>query len=962
MSDGFWQKVDDIYQAALEHSPDSRAAFLDGACKGNVELRQEVESLLQFDGRSTRFIDMPAIELEAKAVAKESSEAQADLPKEFGPYRILSTLGHGGMGEVYRARDSRLNRDVAIKILPKIFLLDRDRLARFQREAQVLASLNHPNIGAIYGLEEQNGLRGLVLELIEGPTLAEQIANGPMALEEALVIARQIAEALEAAHERGVIHRDLKPSNVKVTQDGVVKVLDFGLAKVLGGEMLPEDISNSPTLKATAAGVILGTAAYMSPEQAKAKPVDKRADIWAFGCVLFEMLSGKKLFAGETLTDTLAAVVRAEPNWNDLPASTPPRIHQLLRRCLTKDPRQRLRDIGDAKYDLENADQRAHITGKSRRNWLLIPIVGLLMIAALAVGAFISSRLNQRAETAPPVIRLTYDLKGHQFDPGTNRNRIAISPDGSKLVYIADNKLYLRSLDSLEEAKEIPGGEPARNTFFSPDGQWIAYLTQVAVKKLRVTGGTPVFICSRGDTLGGSWGPDNTILLGALFSGILRVSADGGNPETIVKPAPGLLYANPQFLPDGRSFVYQRGRPGLPADNELVMRTLASSDETVIMRGGLGFRYVPSGHIVYATNRNLDQVDLAVVAFDVNSRQVTSSPTTVITNVQLSLSGNTPQFSVSQNGSLIYIQGPAAQSAGNRLVTVSASGKVSSLAAQPRDYSDPRVSPDGRFVAAHLQGEQNDVWVTDVSRGTLVRLSLDAGEDETPVWSPDGRSVAWAGSRADVLRGIFRRPADGSGSEELVWKLEKHAHVRDWTPDGRALVLEIVDPYTNNDIWRLNLEGTPSAVPFRQTQFNEGSSRLSPDGHWLAYVSAESGRDEIYIQSFPQPGAMTQVSTTGGSQPVWSRDGRKLFFRAEGAIQEITFEPGSPPSVSKARRLFDDTFDSPQGALGGHTAYDVFNDGQFLMIQPVDKVDRGQIVVVVNWIEELKRLVPRGKD
>jgi len=883
---------------------------------------------------------------------------------KLGHYEIHSQLGVGGMGEVYRARDSRLNRDVAIKILPQAFLLDPERLARFQREAQILASLNHPNIAAIYGVEEQNHLRGLVLELVEGPTLADRIARGPIPLDEALAIAHKIAEALDAAHERGIVHRDLKPSNVKVTDDGTVKVLDFGLAKVFTDETPTEDFSHSPTLlKATRTGVILGTAAYMSPEQAKGKPVDKRADIWAFGGVLFEMLTGTRAFTGETLTDTLAAVVRAEPNWNDLPTNTPPSIRKLLRRCLTKDPKQRLRDIGDAKYDLEStAEQPSELTvvpAMHSKRWAIPLLVLVLFITALGAGAFVLRRLNSSASLAPVIIRFSDLVKSSQAGSGINRNRFALSPDGSKLVYVADNKLHLRSFDTLE-TKEIPGSEGARGPFFSPDGQSIGFLITAQLKTLPINGGTPGSITTRSEVLGASWGRDDTILIGGVYSGILRASAKGGKAETVVEPAPGLSYAHPQFLPDGHTFLYTRGRPGVSADNELVMRTLANGDETVVARGGFSYRYVDSGHIIYTmgTTRN---VNLMAVAFDINSRKVIGSPVTLVSNVQTSNTGNTAQFSISDTGTLAYMPAARAPGAGTRLLTVSTSGQLSPIATETRDYSDPRVSPDGHFLAAHLQGDENDIWVTDIARGTLTRLSMDAGEDETPVWSPDGRFVAWSGSRGDVLRGIFRRRADGSGSEELIWKLENHAHVRDWTPDGRALVLELADPTRSYDIWRLDLSDTPAATPFLQTQFNERCSRLSPDGHWLAYVSDESGRDEVYIQSFPQPGSKIPVSTSGGDQPVWSRHGSKLFFRGNGAIQEITFQPGSPPSVSMARSLFADSFESPQA--GSHTGYDVFPDGRFLMIQAGSPSDaESEIVVVVNWVEELKRLIPHGKD
>jgi serine/threonine-protein kinase len=682
--------------------------------------------------------------------------------------------------------------------------------------------------------------------------------------------------------------------------------------------------------------------------------------------VLFEMLSGKKAFTGETLTDTLAAVVRAEPNWDDLPTNTPPSIRRLLRRCLTKDPKQRLRDIGDVKYDLEStADQPSELAlvpSTHSKRWAIPLLVLVLLITALATGAWLLRRLNSSASLAPVIIRFSDLVKSGQVGSGINRNRLALSADGSKLVYEANNKLHLRSFDTLE-TKEIPGTEGARGPFFSPDGQSIGFLITAQIKKLPINGGTPVFIVGGlGDVIGASWGRDDTILIGGVYSGILRVSANGGKAETVVKSAPGLSYAHPQFLPDGRAFLYTRGRPGVSADNELVMRTLANGDETVVARGGFSYRYLDSGHIIYAMGTTGRPVNLMAVAFDINLRKVIGSPVTVVSNVQTSNSSiNMAQFSISDTGTLAYMPAARAPGAGMRLVTVSTSGQLSPLATETRDYSDPRVSPDGHFLAAHLQGDENDIWVTDIARGTLNRLSMATGEDETPVWSPDGRFVAWSGSRGDVVRGIFRRRADGSGSEELIWKLEMHAHVRDWMPDGRALVIEIADPVRSYDIWRLDLSDTPVATAFLQTQFNERCSRLSPDGHWLAYVSDESGRDEVYIQSFPQPGSKIPVSTSGGDQPVWSRHGSKLFFRGNGAIQEITFQPGSPPSVSKARSLFPDSFESPQG--GSHTGYDVFPDGRFLMIQAGSQSDvASEIVVVVNWTEELKRLVPHGKD
>jgi serine/threonine protein kinase/Tol biopolymer transport system component len=878
------------------------------------------------------------------------------LGTKLGCYEIRSQLGAGGMGEVYRARDEKLNRDVAIKVLPEAFAQDEERIGRFKREAQVLASLNHPNIAAIYGLEESDAIRALVMELVEGPTLADRIAAGPIPLDEALGIARQIADALEVAHERGVIHRDLKPANVKVTPDGIVKVLDFGLAKIVSNETPGHDLSRSPTMPlGTQAGVILGTAAYMSPEQAKGKIVDKRADIWAFGALLFEMLSARRCFGGETLTDTLAAVVRAEPNWEDLPADTPPSIVRLLRHCLAKDPKLRLRDTGDARFELEMPgepkDARVGLAAAATRGWRTPLTLGLLVLAALTGGVLLSRLWYPRTSSPSRVIRLIHTIPSGQTPSGQSRRRLAISPAGDKLVYVANNRLYLRPLNALD-AVELTGTDAATSPFFSPDGEWVGFLARGQLTKAPVNGGPPVLICKIADADGAYWGPDNTILIGGVFEGILRVSADGGNAVVLVSPSPSLTYTNPQFLPDGHSFLFHRGQPGDFDQSELVMRSVDKDDETVVFHGGYEYQYVKPGYLLVSQGARNQPLDLSMVSFDATARKVVGNPTTVVRNLGYASLVSSSNFAVSDLGTLIYFPATHVEGSGTRLAAVDRSGKASVLPSEARDYSDPRVSPDGRFVAAHLQGNQNDIWVADVTRGALTRLSHDLGEDETPAWSPDGRTVAWAASRSDLVRGVFRRPADGSGAEELIWRLDNHCHVRDWSPDGRTLVIEIQEVNSSTDIWRLNLEGTPTATVFLQTRFNERNSRLSPEGRWLAYVSDESGRDEVYIQAFPKGGSKLQISSTGGDEPVWSRHGRKLYFRGGGSIQETGFHADAQPSVDATVALFPDTFESPQG--GGHTGYDVFPDGRFLMIQFRSPGAHEEIVVVVNWIEELK--------
>jgi len=875
-----------------------------------------------------------------------------------GPYRVTARIGAGGMGEVYRATDSKLGREVALKVIPPAFANDAERMARFQREAQVLASLNHPNIATIHGLEEGNGIRALVMELVEGPALAERIKQGALPLDEALPIAKQIAEALEYAHERGIVHRDLKPANVKITSDGKAKVLDFGLAKALSDDASAQDASHSPTLSvaATKAGIILGTAAYMSPEQARGKPVDRRADIWSFGVVLFEMLSGRQIFGGETASDSMAAVITREPDWTALPAGVPRRVRELLRRCLQKDPRRRLQAIGDARIELEETDAGEEARGavipvpEKSSSWRGRILIAALGVAALAAGAGLQS-LRTPAPAPHPVARIAQPIANELVL--TNRTHIilAISPDGSKMVQVANQRLYLRSLDSLT-AVELPGTEGAASPFFSPDGQWVGFFAGGQTKKIPVVGGTPVMVCAK-DGFDGSWGPNDTILIGTAFSGILAVSAQGGTPSLLVAPEPGILYLKPRFLPDGKTFLYVRGKPGSFDEWEGVMRSFEKDDSTVVLRGPNEVMYTPTGHLLYARLS-----ELLAVPFDLASRRVTGNPERVAQNVDYTNAGGTSQFALSDTGTLVYLAAQGTRGLKTRLAAVDRAGKTTALPLDVRDYSDPKVSPDGWLVAAHLPDAQNDVWVADVARGTMSRLSFDPAEDETPIWSPDGHTVAWSATRGAVARAIFRRAADGSGKEELVWTSEQHAHLRDWLPDGRALLVEILDPKLGMDIWRLDLGEKPTATIFLQTPFNERNSRISPDGRWIAYVSDEAGRDDVYIQSFPSAGAKVQVSNSGGDQPVWSRNGKALFFRGAGAMQEVTFEASPRLSVGKPHTLFPDQFESPQG--GGHTGYDVFPDGRFLMIQSADTpqntgAPRNEFIFVFNWFEELRR-------
>ena len=893
---------------------------------------------------------------------------------QIGPYEILSPLGAGGMGEVYRARDARLNRQVAIKVLPASFATDEDRLRRFEQEALATSALNHPNILTVHDFGTHEGSPYIVAELLEGEELREQLNEGELTLRKAIDYAQQIASGLAAAHAKGIVHRDLKPENVFITSDGRLKILDFGLAKLRPQTAAADSGSDVQTQKAiTDPGTVMGTVGYMSPEQVRGREADNRSDIFSFGVILYEMLSGRRAFHGESMAETMTAIVKEEPaDLAEINSRVPSQLDRIVRRCLEKKPERRFQSSSDLGFALEalstpsgsrtpselEAAALPALASNTPRAWLLI---GGLIAGALAAGAILSWMLKPGpTPITPAVIRVTHSLPREQVLSGPQRNQLNLSPDGTKLVYAANERLYLRAINALS-ANELPGTDGAMGPFFSPDGQWIGFTVgPTQLKKIPVSGGEPLSICAT-EAIGADWGSDDTILIGGGYSGILRVPAAGGKPAVVVAPGPALSYTHPQFLPDGRSFLYLRGKPGNYADFQLVIRSLERDDETIILRGAHDFRYLKSGHLVYAQSSSGQSSNLIAAVFDVSSRKLIGNPVTVVKDIEQSSAGNTYQFAVSDTGTLAYVAAPPGGSIGTRLAVVSRDGQGSLLPVEKRDYSDPRISPNGRSIAVHLQGDQNDVWVTDPARGTLTRLSYDPGEDETPAWSPDGRSVAWASSRSDLARGIYRRAADGSGNEELIWKLDKHAHVRDWLPDGSGLVIEISDPVSNIDIWRLDLNGNPTATAYLQTQFNESCSRVSPDGRWLAYVSDESGRDEVYLQSFPQPGTKLPVSRNGGQQPVWSSNGRSIYFRSNGAMQEASFESGASPTVGVARSLFPDRFESPQS--GAHTGYDVFPDGHFLMIQSSEAGQdfaRKEIVFVFNWFEELKREVATG--
>ncbi len=808
---------------------------------------------------------------------------------KLGPYEVLEPIGAGGQGEVFRARDTKLNRDVALKVLPDIFADDPERLARFQREAEVLASLNHPNIGGIYGLEEAGDTRALVLELVEGPTLAERIARGAIPLEEALAIARQIVEALEAAHEAGVIHRDLKPGNVKVKEDGTVKVFDFGLAKAFGDER-EGDPSESPTLTtaATRAGVIMGTAAYMSPEQAKGKSVDKRADIWAFGVVLFEMLTGKRVFAGEDISETLAHVLTKEPAWEALPANLPRALARLLRRCLERDPRERLRDVGGARIALSAPAEEAIAPAPARQASSVrsaVPfLVAGVVVGGLAVwgvtrsGPSAPGPTKRFAVTLPPEAELSTDTGGS--GGGTF---FALSGDGSELVYIgegeAGRQLYRRSMDQLDVVPIRDTLSPSR-PFFSPDGEWLGFFTSQGLEKVSRSGGRAATICDDsicggGSSRGGSFTLDGRIVVGRSSSGGLSiVSADGGVPEPLTTSEEQEGHRYPVVLPSGRAVLFTI-YPGSYDGAQVALYDFESGEYRELFDGALP--KFAAGHILFAREDSL-----WAVPFDEDALEPRGDPFLVQEDV--ARPNTTVQFQVAQDGTLVYLTG-GTRSLAPTLVFVGREGREEPLPGiSEGSYRSVRVSPDGTRLALEEFESPSDLWTYDVLRGTLSRLTTDPADDINPLWTLDGERVVF-GSDREGPWGLFWVNADGTGDVERLMtddEVEAFLEPHSWSPDGTILLFSGLYPGGGSrgrspDIGLLSMTEDRASEFLIQTEFVEVHPAVSPDGGWMDYTSLRSGGPEVYVERFLDLGERRLISTDGGRLPLWSPDGRELF-------------------------------------------------------------------------------------
>ncbi len=841
----------------------------------------------------------------------------------LGHYEILSPLGEGGMGQVYRARDTTLDRDVAIKVLSEDFASDANRLARFEREAKLLASLNHPNIATIFGFEESDGVLFIAMELVEGDSLAERIAaSGRIEIDEALEIARRIALALEAAHEAGVIHRDLKPANVQVSPDGTVKVLDFGLAKAyeVEGSDPSSDLSHSPTMMAaTGTGVIMGTAPYMSPEQARGTPVDKRSDIWAFGCVLYEMLAGKRAFGGETVSDTMAAILRAEPDWRLLPESTPWVIQRLVKRSLKKNPAERLHDAADARVEIVDAiaDPDAGfvlVTGSggagkpSWRRYVPTPVAAGLGVAAVAATFLAVSTSMRQVPTAPgPTMRLEVRLTDDLLLP----TGVVLSPDGTQIAYVlssgvAQSELYVRSFDELEGIRLVSGSP--HSPFFSPDGQWVGFFTGSDLKKVPVTGSIPQTVVSS-DVLPatGAWGVDNTIIFGSVGGGLFRVSANGGEPESLTRldqAEAGHVF--PQLLPDGKAVLFT----SVTLDNSMATEVLhlETRQRRVVQPGGQG-RYAPTGHLVYQ-----DQGALFAVPFDLGQLQVKGSAVPVVQGLATFFDAQSAQFDFSSTGTLAYLGGAASGSQRYPVVWVDRQGNTTPLWDEPGVYSTPRLSPDGTRLAVHASRNDNeDVWIYDLERDAPTRLTSDAARDTSPVWSPDGQFLAFQSNRDGTLN-IYRTRADGSGTVVRLTDSDRSQFPESWSVDGGFLAYAEVGVGTNWDLWVLPLEGDGEPRVVGNSVAADTWSAFSPNGRWIAYASFESGRNEVYVRPFPPGPGRHQVSIGGGGQPKWSGDGRELFYRTHTGIMVVAVETeGDSFGYGTAEQLFEGSF------RGGYT-------------------------------------------
>ncbi len=902
------------------------------------------------------------------------SDEESSASRTLSHYLLLEHLGGGGMGVVYRAEDTKLRREVALKFLSKALTHDPDARKRFMREARAVSVLDHLNICTIHEIDETpDGQLFIVMAYYEGESLKQKIDRGPVPVDEALRIGREIAEGLEPAHEAGIIHRDLKPANVMITSDGVTKIVDFGLAKLRTQTQELETAAETGTLE-TSAGTVVGTVAYMSPEQATGRVVDKKTDIWAFGCVVYQMLTGFRPFSGTTTTETLAAIIRDDPDWEALPSETPTPIRRLLRRCLTKDPRNRLHDIADARLEIEQA-----ITGSNwasteqagqpeptfrdrvRAAWPVASVafvVGtLLAITVWRLSGFPSIDIGRQARVVlslPPGV--TIDTVGAQ-------PVLAMSPDDRWLVFVGTkdgrSQLYRRDLEQFD-AIPIPGTEGAEQPSFSSDGRWVGYFADGRLKKVPLAGGPPRIVTEAPKPNGMSWGPDGTIVFIRRFGeGLCRVPSAGGTPEVLATPdfeRGDSWFLWPESLPDGRSVLFTNNRGFTTDDAQIEILDLESRARKTVIKAGSCARYVPTGHLVFGHGAGIH-----VAPFDAERREVTGPSIPVPEPIFYDFENGIPHLALSTTGSLAFV--PVGSTLRRQLVSVDLEGRETPLIEGRRGFAYPRFSPDGERLAVTISepGDTN-IWILNLSTGTRAKLTLE-GSNNFPVWTPDGERVTFHSRRGGV-GGIYWKRADGSGESEplvLAGKVGETIVPQSWTPDGNTLVFQRLfgtEAGIRSDLWIATREGDREPLPLMVTGALEAGPAVSPDGRWLAYKSNESGRYEIYVQPFPGGGERHQISTDGALPPVWSPDGQAIFYQTEEQVLTARVSTIGSLRAEAPRVLFKAVYDS--GNYHTHPNFDVAPDGKsFVMVKADESWGRAtEIRVVLNWFEELKRLAP----
>ncbi len=881
----------------------------------------------------------------------------------LGGYEIIAALGVGGMGEVYRARDGKLGRDVAVKIIPPLFADSPERVARFEREAQLLAALNHPHIAGIYGLEDSPAGRFLVLELVEGLSLAQHLeaVPGGIPVDEALPIARQIVDALEAAHDKGIIHRDLKPANIMLTPEGQVKVLDFGLARVMDPEPAA-NLANSPTLTfaATEAGIILGTAAYMSPEQAKGRVADRRTDVWAFGCVLFEMLTGKRAFDGEDVSDTLAAILRGEPDWSAIPPEVPEHVRTILRRCLERDRKARIPDISVVRYLLAEpmrppASASVPPPRAARRRMLALGAGGIAL-GALIVAAAWWAVAGRTPPAAPQPMRFTIALPAdaplafNATDP-----TIALSPDGTHMAFVARGaavRLMLRRLDRLD-ASPVGGTDGARMPFFSPDGRWIGYWAAGSLKKVAVTGGPSQVLCRVPAPRGATWTSNDTIVFASQDSatGLLAVPAAGGQPVTLTRPAAGTDHHFPRALATRNEVLFTVVPAGGGDVVQVALLDLASREQVTLLNGASSAEYLESGHLVYAASGSL-----RAVRYDAGARRVLGDAALLEANVMTLSTTGAANYALSRQGHLLFVPGAdSGASPGRGLAWVDRNGSERPVAAEPAAYSYPRLSPQGDRVAVDIREPGADVWIVDLARNVSARLTLDEGIDITPLWTADGRRVIFQSSR-DGAANLYWQAADGTGTAERLTSGANLQVPNAVTRDGTRLVLMELTPEGGPDLMLLRLDGQSTPGPLLRSRHAERNADLSPDNRWLVYETNEAGRDQVWVRPFPDVDAGRWQVAASGQHPRWI--GGEIVYMDGGALMSVAVETKPAFRASKPVKVLDYRYLSgPPGRL-----FDASPDGRsFLVVKPEPREQIGAavpMVLVLNWIEELKGKLP----